>query len=34
LALYRTSEPRASTIDFAQRLVNTLDWPSDPSSKR
>ena len=33
LALYRTSEPRASTIDFAQRLVSGMRWPSNPASE-
>jgi RNA polymerase sigma factor (sigma-70 family) len=33
LALYRTSEPRASTLDFAQRLVSSLRWPVDSSPK-
>jgi hypothetical protein len=34
LALYRTSEPRASTIDFAQRLLSTLRWPADAPPQR
>ncbi len=33
LALYHTSEVRASTIDFAQRLVSAMTRPVDPSSK-
>jgi RNA polymerase sigma factor (sigma-70 family) len=33
LALYRTSEPRASTIDFAQRLVSSLGGSFDASSE-
>lgn len=32
LALYRTGAPRASTIDFAQRLVSSMTRPSDRSS--
>ena len=32
LALYRTSAPRASTIDFAQRLVSGIGQPSDSHS--
>lgn len=31
LALYRTSEPRGSTIDFAQRLVSGLNRPPGSS---
>jgi RNA polymerase sigma factor (sigma-70 family) len=34
LALYRTSEPCATTIDFAQRLVSGLDVPSSTPSDR
>ena len=33
LALYRTSEPRASTIDFAQRLAGGLTRAFDSSSE-
>jgi len=34
LALYRTSEPKASSIDFAQRLVASLDrWPTRGSTQ-
>jgi RNA polymerase sigma factor (sigma-70 family) len=34
LALYRTSEPRASTVDFAQRLVASLDRLPTQGSER
>jgi RNA polymerase sigma factor (sigma-70 family) len=33
LALYRTSEPRAATIDFAQRLLSSLGRSFDASSE-
>ena len=33
LALYRTSQPRASTIDFAQRLVSLMTGLSDSASE-
>ena len=33
LGLYHTSEVRASTIDFAQRLVSTMTRPVDHSSE-
>ncbi len=33
LALFRTSEPRASTIDFAQRLVSGMMRPSAPPER-
>ncbi len=34
LALYRTSEPRGSSVDFAQRLVASLNGLPTPSSER
>lgn len=34
LALYRTSEPRASSVDFAQRLVASLNRLPTPGSER
>jgi len=30
LQVHRTSQPRASTVDFARRLVRSLDQPTDP----
>jgi RNA polymerase sigma factor (sigma-70 family) len=30
LQVHRTSQPRASTVDFARRLVRSLDPPTDP----
>jgi RNA polymerase sigma factor (sigma-70 family) len=32
LQVHRTSQPRASAVDFARRLVQSLDPPRDPSS--
>jgi len=33
MELHRSSEPRASAIDFAQRLLRTLDGPDEPQSR-
>jgi RNA polymerase sigma factor (sigma-70 family) len=32
LQVHRTSQPRASAVDFARRLAQSLDSPRDPSS--
>ena len=32
LEVHRTSHPRASAVDFARRLAQSLDSPRDPSS--
>ena len=33
LEVHRTSHPRASAVDFARRLAQSLDSPRDPSSR-
>ena len=32
LEVHRTSQPRASSIDFAQRLLDAIDLPRDPTA--